>query len=88
MEILGSILENILREEDPNYLTINKYYSFEGQDHDLWEFKAIIQNVATHKYYSVTWYDSYVGWWECGLDQELFKLTEVFPKQVTTIIYE
>lgn len=88
MEILGSILEDILCCENPDYVVINKHYSFEGVDHDLWEFKAIIQEVSTSKFYSVIWYDSYVGWWECGLDKDLFELIEVFPKQVMTTIYE
>ena len=61
MEILGAQLEIILSEEDDDVLVINKYYEFLGEDHDLWEFKAIIFSISEDKFFSVNWYSSYFG---------------------------
>lgn len=88
MEIIGAKLQEILNDDNDEFKVIDKYYEFLGEDHDLWEFQAIIQHIATEKFYSVNWYDCYVGWWECGLDEDMFELTEVFPKEVIRTEYE
>jgi hypothetical protein len=89
MEILGTALEEILNEEDPNFIVIDKYYEFIGCDHDLWEFTAIVKNILHNQYFKVNWYDNYsCNWNELGLTEDWFELTEVFPKLAQTFVYE
>lgn len=88
IEIKGSLLEEILNGESELFEVINKRYDFIGCDHDLWEFQAIIKRFDK-TFFSVNWYDNYsCNWNELGLTDDIFELTQVFPKEVTIIIYE
>lgn len=87
--IIGKELENILDNYSLEYSCIDLRYKYIGVDHDLWEFQAIIQRVSDEKFFSVNWFDSYqCNWHELGLDEDDFELEEVFPKIITTTIYE
>lgn len=89
LTIKGKELEEILDDYSLEYACINSQYKYIGVDHDLWEFQAIIQRVSDEKFFSVNWFDSYsCNWEELGLDEDDFELTEVFPKQVLTTVYE
>jgi hypothetical protein len=88
MEIKGSLLEEILNGESELFDVIDNRYEFIGCDHDLWEFTAIIKRFD-NTFFSVNWYDNYsCNWNELGLTDDLFELTQVFPKEVLTTVYE
>jgi hypothetical protein len=87
IEVRGGILEEILNGNS-EFEVIDRRYQFISCDHDLWEFQAILKD-SNNTFYSVNWYDNYsCNWNELGLTNDLFELTEVFPKEVITTIYE
>ena len=87
--INGKELEKLLGDFNPEYKVVELHYKFFGVDHDLWEFQTIVQRILDKKFFKINWFDNYsCSWEELGLYEEDFELIEVFPKKVTTIIYE
>lgn len=76
LENLYSYIEVINLEYEINFIDLEKSYI---------NYTAIVK--INDKYYSFDWYDTYYWNFEDKVDVDE-ELTEVFPKEITTTIYE
>lgn len=88
IEIINSDISLLLYDDYPGFRTINNRYEFIGEDHDEWEFEAIVQRISDKKYFSFTWFDGYQGINRCLDKRDFTTLKEVKESTKLITVYE